>query len=318
MAFVFGPVPSRRLGRSLGIDPVPPKTCNWNCVYCQIGRTTPLQTERREFFPRDEILSEARRVLSAHPAGAIDWVTFVGSGETTLYRELGWLVREVRKLSSLPIAVITNGSLLYRRDVREELTAADAVLPSLDAGNPGLYRRINRPSPELTFERLVEGLIAFREEYRGQLWLEVMLIKGLNDSEEALVEIAGILRRVRPDCVHLAVPSRPPSEPWVEIPEDAGMRRAVSVLGDVARLITPSGAEYDLSAHADVTDAVAQIVARHPMGEEELRRTLARWSGREVDDALRLLAQSGRVQVVERQGKRFWCAAGYRYPEEKG
>jgi len=318
MAFVFGPVPSRRLGRSLGIDPVPPKTCNWNCVYCQIGRTTPLETERREFFPREEILSEARKVLSAHTAGTIDWITFVGSGETTLYRELGWLIREVRKLSPLPIAVITNGSLLYRQDVREELSAADAVLPSLDAGSAGLYRRINRPSPELTFVSLVEGLIAFRQEYEGHLWVEVMLIKGLNDSEDALREIAEVLRRVRPDCVHLAIPSRPPSEPWVEMPDDTGMRRAVSVLGSVARLIAPAGSEYDLSAYADVTDAVAQIVTRHPMGEEELRRTLERWSGREVDEALRLLAESGKVQVVERHGRRFWSSAGYRYPEEKG
>lgn len=317
MAFVFGPVPSRRLGRSLGIDPVPPKTCNWNCVYCQIGRTTPLQNERSEFFPREEILQEVKKVLSAHPAGTIDWITFVGSGETTLHKELGWLIREVRRVSSLPIAVITNGSLLFRPEVREELTVADAVLPSLDAGNPELYRRINRPSPELTFESLVEGLIAFRRDYPGQLWVEVMLIRGLNDSAGALEEIAEVLRGVRPDCVHLAVPSRPPAEPWIEMPDEAGMRRAMSILGGIARLIPPAGSEYDLSAYADITEAVAQIVARHPMGEEELRRTLERWSGREVDQALRLLAESGKVQVVERHGRRFWSSAGYRYPEKR-
>src|SRR4030042_2371613 len=176
MKYVFGPVPSRRLGQSLGIDPVPLKTCNWNCVYCQLGRTIPLKNVRGEFFPREDILTEVKQALASHKLGEIDWVTFVGSGETTLHTGLGWLVRQVKLLTDIPVAIITNGSLLYLPEVRREISSADAVLPSLDAGNIKLYRRINRPHPEIRFTRLVDGLVAFREEYQGKLWIEVMLV----------------------------------------------------------------------------------------------------------------------------------------------
>nr|MBN1229190.1 radical SAM protein [Anaerolineae bacterium] len=199
MNYVFGPVPSRRLGQSLGIDTIPLKTCNWNCVYCQLGRTQPLINERREYIPRKTILAQVRDALAAHRPGDIDWVTFVGSGEPTLHSGIGWLIQEVKAAGSLPVAVITNGSLLYLAEVRDALAAADAVMPSLDAGTVELYRRINRPHPEATFERLVDGLIAFRHQYGGKLWIEVMLVRGLNDTEPALQDIAAVLRRVNPD-----------------------------------------------------------------------------------------------------------------------
>lgn len=313
MAFVFGPVPSRRLGRSLGVDPIPPKTCNWNCVYCQLGRTGPLVTERREFFPRADILSEMLQALAGLAPGALDWLTFVGSGETTLYEGLGWLIRQVKQHTRVPVAVITNGSLLYLPQVREELLAADAVLPTLDAGSERLYRRINRPSPLLDFERYVNGLAAFRAEYAGRLWVEVMLVQGLNDSEEALREIAGALDAIRPDCVHLSLPVRPPCEPWVKLADDAAVERALAILGAKARVLHPAEAELDLAGCEDPAQAILQIVTRHPMGDEELRRALGRWKREEIEDALQRLRADGQVQLVERHGALFWSAANYRY-----
>jgi wyosine [tRNA(Phe)-imidazoG37] synthetase (radical SAM superfamily) len=314
MGFVFGPVPSRRLGQSLGVDPLPLKVCNWNCVYCQLGRTVPLSNERREFFPRESILAEVREALDGHEAGAIDWVTLVGSGETTLYAGIGWLLRQIKSLTDIPVAVITNGSLLHLPEVREELSVADAVLPSLDAGSQRLYRRINRPWPGLTYELLLQGLIAFRREYRGQLWIEVMLMKGINDSEEALKEIAGALGLIQPDQIHISVPSRPPAEPNVQRPDEEGLRRAEAVLGGRALLVgAPEGA-FDLSGYEDVTSAILAIITRHPMHEEELRRALERWSPGQVEEALRRLSGTGEAQVVERCGERFWSAAACRYP----
>ena len=186
MKSVFGPVPSRRLGQSLGIDPIPLKTCNWNCVYCQLGRSRPLTNIQREYIPRRAILEEIKQVLSRYQPGEIDWITFVGSGEPTLHSGLGWLISEVKALTTLPVAVITNGARLYQPETRRQLALADAVLPSLDAGNPRLYRKINRPWPKLTFEHLVEGMVAFRQEYQGKLWLEIMLIRGLNDTVRIL------------------------------------------------------------------------------------------------------------------------------------
>jgi len=137
-ACVFGPLSSRRLGRSLGIDPVPPKTCNWNCVYCQLGRSVPLINERRDYLPPDDIMEELRRALRIQPPAEIDWVTFLASGEPTLHASLGRMIRQVKAFTRIPVAVITNGSLLYRPEVQEELMPADAVLPSLDAGTAAL------------------------------------------------------------------------------------------------------------------------------------------------------------------------------------
>lgn len=314
MKYVFGPVPSRRLGQSLGIDPLPLKTCNWNCIYCQLGRTMPLTNTRKAYFPPEDILVEVRLALAEHAAGEIDWVTFVGSGETCLYSGLGWLVREVKALTRLPVAVITNGSLLYLPEVREDLSAANAILPSLDAGTPELYRRINRPHPQVTFERLVDGLAAFRDEYQGQLWVEVMLVRGLNDSEAALRAIASALEHIRPDQVHLVLPTRPPAETWVQPPDDEGFLRAHAILGNTARVIHPASGSFDLSKTESLVDAIVGIITRHPMRENELVETLKNISPGEVTATLTELEKSGKAQVVERYGVRFWSASPAYYP----
>jgi wyosine [tRNA(Phe)-imidazoG37] synthetase (radical SAM superfamily) len=316
MKFVFGPVPSRRLGQSLGIDPVPLKTCNWNCVYCQLGRTIPLKNVRGEFFRREDILAETEQALSSHKPGEIDWVTFVGSGETTLHTGIGWLLQQVKSLTDIPVAVITNGSLLYLPEVRRELSPADAVLPSLDAGNIKLYRKINRPPPELSFKRLVDGLVAFRKEYHGKLWVEVMLVRGLNDTEAALREIAAALKNIQPDEVHVLQPIRPPVETWVQLPDEEGLLRARAIFGDIAHVVHPASGSFDLSGAESLIDAVIGIITRHPMREDELVQTLERRSPGEVDAALKELESSGHAQVIERYGCRFWSAASTRYPDE--
>jgi wyosine [tRNA(Phe)-imidazoG37] synthetase (radical SAM superfamily) len=315
MNYVFGPVPSRRLGQSLGIDTIPLKTCNWNCVYCQLGRTRPLTNERREYIPAEEILLEAETALKSRANGEVDWVTFVGSGEPTLHSRLGELIRGVKNMTALPVAVITNGTLLYMPNVREELSAADAVLPTLDAGTAELYRKINRPHPQVTFERLVEGLTAFRREYHGKLWVEVMLVQGLNDSLRALEDIAKILERVKPDAVHINLPTRPPAETWVRPTDEEGLMRAISIFGQTAEVVHPAEGSFDLSGYENITDAVIGIITRHPMRQDELERTLARWSPGQVKEALANLEADGRAHIVERYGVRFWNAAPAHFPD---
>lgn len=320
MKVIFGPVPSRRLGQSLGIDTIPLKTCNCNCVYCQLGRTRPVTNERKAYYPREVILAEVRQALVAHKPDEIDWVTFVGSGEPTLHSDTGWLIREVKAITELPVAIITNGALFYQPEVRQELMPADAVMPTLDAGTADLYRRINRPHPEVTFERHVQGLVAFGCEYKGKLWPEVMLVRGLNDTEEALRDIAAILQRVDPQEIHISLPTRPPAETWVEPPDEEGLMRAQAILGDIARVIHPAHGTFDLSGYEDgaeaLMDAVVGIITRHPMNEEDLLQTLERWSPGTVKATLSRLETSGRAQVVERYGLRFWSAAPSYYPGE--
>ena len=315
MKTVFGPVPSRRLGQSLGIDPIPSKTCNWNCVYCQLGRSKPMVNERAEYFPREVMLAEIKETLAAHNPSEIDWITLVGSGEPTLHNGIGWLIEQVKALTPIPVAVITNGSLLYLPEVRQELLAADAVLPTLDAGDAETYRKINRPMGELTFERLVGGMIAFRSEYTGKLWVEIMLIKGINDTLSALGLLAATLQRIQPNEVHINLPTRPPAEPWVQPPDEEGLLRATAVLGDIAKIVHPIDGDFDLSGYENISDAIVGIVTRHPMRENQLIQTLARWTPDEVNETLTTLASDGRIQVIERYGVRFWSVRQAHYAE---
>jgi wyosine [tRNA(Phe)-imidazoG37] synthetase (radical SAM superfamily) len=320
MTYVYGPVPSRRLGQSLGVDPVPLKTCNWNCAYCQLGRTQPVVNERRDYVPVDAVVTELKARLSAHTAGDIDWVTFLGSGEPLLHAHLGDMLRAAKAITPLPVALITNGSLLWQADVREEIAVADAVMPSLDVGSAELYRRLNRPHPAVTFERHLEGLIAFRDAYAGRLWLEVMLVQGINDTEPALEALASCVARIRPDEVHLNVPTRPPVERWVHPPDPALVRRASDILGRVAPVRVPTRASgaFDLGPSGDLVEAVIAILQRHPMSEGELMQTLSHRSPEHVREALAKLEFGGRAQVVVRHSTSFWVPAEAHFPEETG
>ena len=315
MNYVFGPVQSRRLGQSLGIDTIPLKTCNWNCVYCQLGRSVPLTNERKEYIPSDEILSEVEQALAIHKSDEIDWVTFVGSGEPLLHTKMGWLIQQVKTMTKLPVAVITNGSLLYLPEVRQELIAADAVLPTLDAGTAELYRKINRPHSEITFERLVDGLVAFRKEYRGNLWVEVMLVDRLNDAPQELWEIAKTLQAIKPDSVHINLPTRPPAEPWVKPPSSEDLMRAMAILGYTAELVQPAEGSFDLSGYDDPVEAIINIITRHPMRQDQLEQTLENWLPGQANRILVDLEASGKAQIVERFGARFWSAAPAHYPD---
>lgn len=313
---VFGPVPSRRLGQSLGIDTIPLKTCNWNCIYCQLGRTRPVTNERRVYVDDAQVLAQVRKALDRHQPGEIDWITFVGSGEPTLHSGLGDLIGGVKAMTDLPVAVITNGALLYRPSVRRELLQADAVLPSLDAGSAKLYKRINRPHAQTTFERLIKGLIAFRRIYRGQLWIEVMLMDGINDSEADLRDIAGQLERIAPDEIHINLPTRPPAEIWVKPPCEAALVRALVILSDTAKVVHPADGTIDLGGCDSIVDAILAIITRHPLREDELQRALAGYPEEQRQAMLQALEASDRVQFVERYGTRFWSTSGSYYPDD--
>lgn len=313
MSTVYGPVPSRRLGQSLGIDPIPFKTCNYNCVYCQLGRTTPLTNERRDFFPPEAILAEVRTVLEAQEPGTIDYVTFVGQGEPLLCASLGRLIREVGAMSELPVALITNGSLLFLPEVREEVQVADVVMPTVDAADQDTFRRINRPWPRLHVDEVLAGMAEFREVFAGQLWVEVMLVRGLNDTEPVLMGIAAALQRIRPDQVHLNVPLRPPAEHWVEPPDDEGLVRAQAILGEVAPIVVPAVGAVVLAPEMPVAEAVVEIIRRHPLREEELVQALRSYGPEQVEQTLMALESGGQARKRDYRGQVFWEYSGGRF-----
>ena len=208
--YVYGPVPSRRLGRSLGIDLVPFKTCTYDCIYCQLGRTTNLTVARKRYVPAEILVAECRRALETKRTP--DIISLAGSGEPTLNSAIGEVIRGIKACTEIPVAVLTNGALLWQKDVQEALMAADLVLPSLDAGHDLLFQNVNRPHPELSFGQMVDGLAEFTRRFSGEVWLEVLLLAGLTDTRTEVDRIAAHADRIQPTRVQLNTVCRPPSE----------------------------------------------------------------------------------------------------------
>lgn len=228
MKYLFGPVNSRRLGLSQGIDLLPGGICNFNCIYCEVGAKRVLTSERGDYSPVDEILDEIDRLLADPAAPTPDVYTITASGEPTLHTGLGMVIRHLKARTATPVAVLTNGSLLFRPEVRAELTAADLVIPSLDAALTRSHRRVNRPAAGgADLETIIDGLASFRREFHGEIWLEILLVKNLNDSEEDLAALRDAAGRIRPDRIQLNTVARPPLESFA-LPVALGKMKAIA------------------------------------------------------------------------------------------
>ena len=275
----FGPVPSRRLGRSLGINNIPPKVCTYSCVYCQLSRTIKLQVERRAYYQPEEILKDVeRKVESAREAGeSIDYLTFVPDGEPTLDANLGHEIEFLKPLG-IKIAVITNGSLIWREDVREDLMKADWVSLKIDSTREDIWRRINRPYGTLQLLPILDGMLEFARAYSGELATETMLVEGVNDSDDHLREVADFLARLRPARAYLSIPTRPPAEEWVRPPAEQAINRAYQILSErvdqAEYLIGYEGNAFAFTGN--VEEDLLSITAVHPMREEAVNEFLAR------------------------------------------
>jgi len=211
---VFGPVPSRRLGRSFGVNNVLYKNCSYSCVYCQLGRTQHFEIERNEYYNPEGLV---RIVIEAKKFDApIDYITFVPDGEPTLDKNLGFEIAEIKRESFTKVAVITNASLLYRDDVKDDLYYGDTISIKVDAITQKIWKKINRPHPKLKLDEILEGIVDFSEKYKGRIITETMLIKGINDQEDEITKMAQFLSRMKVDIAYIAIPTRPPAEQWVE------------------------------------------------------------------------------------------------------
>jgi wyosine [tRNA(Phe)-imidazoG37] synthetase (radical SAM superfamily) len=273
MKYIYGPVPSRRLGNSLGIDPIPPKTCNYQCIYCQLGKTTNFTNYRMNYYPKEEIITELDEAIKLHKA-TIDYITFVGSGEPTLYRDLKDLLLEVKEISDIPICVITNGSLLDQKEVQDALMLSDIVLPSLDAGDKKSFININRPHPSLKFKNIINGFKSFNKDFIGKFWIEVMLIRGINDTKEELLKIKEKIDLISPDRIDINVPIRPPMEEWVKIPE----KHTLSILNDIfldyKNINFPEEGKFSVYS-SNFEEELISILERHPMRQAQIIETFS-------------------------------------------
>jgi len=264
--YIFGPVPSRRLGRSLGIDLVPFKTCSYDCIYCQLGRTTNKTTQRKEWVPIDMVINQLKVKLSSKP----DYITLSGSGEPTLFSRLAELISRIKEITDVPIAVLTNGSLLWLPEVRKALESADLVIPSLDAGSSQIFQYVNRPHTNITFSKMLQGLVDFRKEYSGQYWLEVFLLAGVTTPEIQVNRLKTCIAAIQPDKVQVNTVTRPPAENFAEKVPETQLEAITNLLYNNAEVI----ADYD-SVHKqqDFTvrrEDVLTLLKRRPCCIEDI------------------------------------------------
>ncbi len=300
---IYGPVPSRRLGFSLGVDIIPFKTCTLDCVYCQLGSTRKTVCRRGSWYPPGEILAQIKEALGT--GRKIDVITFSGSGEPTLNRDIGRIVRAIKKMTRIPVVVLTNGTLLTRREVRRDLAAADIVVPSLDAVPGSLFRRVNRPNRALDPAKIIDGLVRFREEFPGEIWLEVMLIKGVNDSPAHIQDLRRASDRIRPDRIQLNTVVRPPADAKARPLGRGAMRKIRDALGPRAEIIASFEKREQAPAAGDFETALLTAVGRRPMTAGDISLSLGRHRD-EVLKALSSLLTRGKVRrSVHRGGEYF-------------
>jgi wyosine [tRNA(Phe)-imidazoG37] synthetase (radical SAM superfamily) len=297
---VFGPVPSRRLGRSLGIDLIPHKTCTYDCLYCQVGRTTEKTITRKSWINIDEVIAELKNKLSTRP----DYITLSGSGEPTLCSDCGQLIEKIKQITNIPIAVITNGSLLFKPEVRKELLGADVVMPSLDAGDEETFKKINRPCIQIIFDKMLQGLIDFRREFKGKYWLEVFLIAGLNDGDEQIDKIAACIEKIRPDKVQLNTVTRPPAEDVKAVSRERLQQIAKRVYRNAEIIIDFAGSEKT-SALKIKSDDIVEMLKRRPCSVEDIAAGL-KISKIEVLKHIERLIKSGRIETVRQNDKIYY------------
>jgi wyosine [tRNA(Phe)-imidazoG37] synthetase (radical SAM superfamily) len=303
----FGPVPSRRLGQSLGINNIPPKACSYSCVYCQVGPTRTPESSPRAFYPPKDILRSVAERLEVLAQGGerVDWLTFVPDGEPTLDANLGETIDRLRPFG-IPIAVISNASLAWREDVRAALAKTDWLSLKVDATDPAVWRQVNRPCPALHLDAILDGVARLANDYRGTLTTETMLVAGVNDTAESVGDVAGFLGRVAPAVAHLAVPTRPPAEPYVRPPDETALVRAYELFrARVPRaeyLIGDEGSRF--ASAGPIESELLAVTAVHPLREEALRIVLA--NARAQWAVVERLLAAGALRRVEYQGQRFY------------
>ena len=302
MKHLFGPVASRRLGRSLGVDLVPFKTCSLNCIYCECGRTTIETLERKEYVPFDEIIAEINQWLDA--GGTADYITLAGSGEPTLNIRLGDIITEIKKMTNIPVCILTNGTLLFRDDVRAEAAPADLVIPSLDAPNKEIFEKINRPPKNLDFNKYIDGLINFSKNYSGKLWLEIFIVPGINDDDKSIEHLAQIAGKINLEKIQLNTAVRPTAEANVLAENNEKLLTIANKFTQPVDIVANSGQSTVVNDNA-TKEKVYLLLSRRPCTIEDIAAGL----GIKPADAkqfVKVLMEEDKIKKSKLDGKIFY------------
>ena len=306
-ARVFGPVPSRRLGRSLGVDLVPAKTCTYDCIYCESGRTTHLTVERFSPYSVKEIVDEIQQQLGRTSCSP-EIITLSGAGEPTLNADLGDLINRIKNLTHLPVAVLTNGSLLGLKEVRHDLARADLVLPSLDAVSVEVFNRINRPHPSLQIGEIISGLLDFRREYPGEIWLEILLVSGINDLTPEVNALRKVVERLQPVRVQLNTVDRPPAAPWARPVSGETLGKLACLLGRPAEVISRSASPASSEPAAeDLAQRIVEMVSRRPCTLQQISNGLGAEFA-QVSELLNSMTQKGQIDCRRHQDNYYYTS----------
>ncbi len=300
MSLAFGPVPSRRFGRSLGVNNIPDKVCSYACVYCQIGNTLRMEIERREFYAPEKIYEDVEKIIKKEK---VDYITFVPDGEPTLDINLG---KEADMLKGLgvPLALITNSSLIYREDVRTDMLKFNAVSLKLDAVSDMIWRFVNRPHKSLDIEQIKDGMLKFRDDFKGKLITETMLIN-MVDYEEEIKEIAKFIGELKPEVAYIGVPTRPPAEKWVRAVDNYTLNYAYSEFSKYTKVEFLTGYEgNEFSSTGNFEEDLMNITAVHPMREDAVLELLKKCG--EKPEKLEEMIRDRKIMVVEYNGERYY------------
>jgi wyosine [tRNA(Phe)-imidazoG37] synthetase (radical SAM superfamily) len=300
---IYGPVPSRRLGFSLGIDIIPFKTCSLNCIYCQIGPTTKKIIHRKEYLSSSGILSQIKKKLSS--GQRIDYITFSGSGEPTLNKILEKLIREIRKITSIPVAVLTNSTLLSQKSTRNALMHADLVVPSLDAATQEIFVKVNRPHSSLKLEEIIKGLWKFRQEFKGSIWLEIMLVKSVNDSPSHIRKLKKAIAEIKPDKVQLNTVIRPPAEKNAHPLSLRELEKINKVFGKNCEIIAEFSREAQKSTPENLEGAILSLIQRRPVTLADISNSLGKGKN-EITRSLDSLFVEGKIKSVIHKGLKYF------------
>jgi wyosine [tRNA(Phe)-imidazoG37] synthetase (radical SAM superfamily) len=302
---IFGPVASRRLGRSLGVDLVTYKTCTLDCLYCECGYTTSLSIKRKEFYPTEEVLAELETTLP-ELSRRLDFVTYSGAGEPTLSIAIGMVTTKIKLLTSTPVALLTNGTLLYRQDVLNDITEIDVVIPSLDAADETTFKQLNRPHPEVDFQTYLNGLRNLKRIYKGKVWLEILLCKGINDSLEHLKLLKEEIERINPDAVQLNTVYRPGSSEAAIPLTDKELQAVAMELGITSQpLAQPLYETIKEEITSELKDRVLQVLMRRPCTIMDLAKGLS-WSLSKLIPLIETLIRQKLVDTTTKDGYVFY------------
>ena len=300
---IYGPVPSRRLGFSLGIDIIPLKTCSFNCIYCQLGRTPQNTIKRKEYISSSATLSQIEKALNS--GQRIDYITFSGSGEPTLNSKIGKLIRDIKKMTSIPVAVLTNSSLFFLKSVRQALKASDLIVPSMDAVTRDVFAEINRPYPSLKIGKIMEGLKDLRQEFKGTIWLEIMLVKGVNDSHAHIKKLKEAIKEINPDKVQLNTVVRPPAEKLARALNFKELERVKDILGEKCEIIAEFKTKDQKPVSQKLEEAILAMIKRRPVTLSDLSASLGK-HGNEIIKYLNLLQDKGKIKTVTHKGLKYY------------